>query len=297
MGPLLFLPVGGSMIDRRVFLGTLGAACAAGVRLDGARIPRIGMQLYTVRNQLEKDFNGTLAKVAAIGYKEVEFAGYFTRTPQQVREALKASGLVSPAAHVAYGLLTDKWEATLETARAIGHQFLVNPWLDESMRKSLDDWKRIAETFNRAGERSMKAGIQFAYHNHHFEFLPLEGRMPFDLLLEQCDPKLVTIELDLCWITVAGKDPLDYFKRYPGRFPLVHVKGLAKTPEGGAAAPFPQAIPNITDVGTTDIVDWKRIFARSNEAGIRHYFVEHDAANAPFESLKASYDYLTRLDF
>jgi sugar phosphate isomerase/epimerase len=285
------------MIDRRVFLGTLGAACAAGMRLDAAKMNRIGMQLYTVRNELEKDFEGTLATVAAIGYQEVEFAGYFKRTPQQVREALKASGLTSPAAHVEYGLLTDKFDGVLEGARAIGHRFLVNPWIDESIRKSLDDWKRIAETFNRAGERSKKAGIQFAYHNHHFEFLPIDGQQPFDLLLAQCDPDLVKIELDLCWIAVAGKDPLDYFTRAAGRFPLVHVKGLAKRPEGGPAAAFPQAIPNITDVGRNDIVDWKRIFARSAQAGIQHSFVEHDAAKMPFESLKTSYEYLRRLEF
>src|SRR5215203_2520923 len=110
------------MIDRRVFLGTLGAACAAGLRLDAAKMNQIGMQLYTVRNELEKDFDGTLAKVAAIGYKEVEFAGYFKRTPQQVRAALDKTGLSSPAAHVEYALLTDKFDGVLETAKVIGHR-------------------------------------------------------------------------------------------------------------------------------------------------------------------------------
>ena len=286
------------MIDRRTFIAAMSAAAVTGIRLEAKKIDRLGMQLYTVRTDMEKDFDGTLAKVAAIGYKEVEFAGYFKRTPAQVREALKKAGLAAPATHVDYpSLAADKLPAVLESAKAIGHQYLVNPWIDESLRKEPDIWKRVAETFNRAGETSRKAGIQFAYHNHHFEFAPVDGKLPYELLLEQCDPKLVQMELDLCWMTAAGKDPLEYFKRYPGRFPLVHVKGLAKKPEAGGAAPIQSIMGDLTDVGTNDVVDWKRIFARSGQAGIKHYFVEHDVPKDPYASLKASYDYVKSLDF
>ena len=165
------------------------------------------------------------------------------------------------------------------------------------MRSQPDIWKRIAETYNRAGEASRKAGIQFAYHNHNFEFAPVGGRQPYDVLLETCDPALVKMELDLCWISAAGKDPVEYFKRYPGRFPLVHVKGLSKQPANGAATPIDQLLPSITDVGHNDVIDWKRIFAHASEAGIQHYFVEHDVPKAPFESLAASYAYLRDLRF
>jgi sugar phosphate isomerase/epimerase len=165
------------------------------------------------------------------------------------------------------------------------------------MRKQPDVWKRVAATFNRAGEISKKAQIQFAYHNHHFEFVPVNGTMPYEVLLKECDPELVKMELDLCWITVARQDPLAYFKRYPGRFPLVHVKGLKKLPDGPAPAPFGQAIPNITDVGAADIIDWKRIFAASEQAGIRHYFVEHDQPPSPLDSLQTSARYLSALRF
>jgi sugar phosphate isomerase/epimerase len=286
------------MIDRRAFIAAMSAAAVTGVRLDAKKIGRVGMQLYTVRTDLEKDFDGTLARVAAIGYKEVEFAGYFKHSPREVREALKRHGLTSPAAHVDYpSLAADKLPAVLESAKAIGHDYLVNPWIDESLRKEPDIWKRVAETFNRAGEMSRKAGIQFAYHNHHFEFAPVDGKLPYELLLEQCDPKLVKMELDLCWITAAGKDPLEYFKRHPGRFPLVHVKGLTKKPDAGGAAPIQSVMPDLTDVGTSDMIDWKRIFARSGEAGIKHYFVEHDIPKDPYASLKASYDYVKSLDF
>jgi len=286
------------MIDRRAFIGTLGAAYVAGVRVEAKKLQRLGMQLYTVRTEMEKSVDETLAKVAAIGYKEVEFAGYFRRTPGQIRDALKQNGLTSPAAHVDYpSLAEDKLPAVLETAHTIGHQYLVNPWIDESLRKEPDIWKRVADTFNRAGAAAKKAGIQFAYHNHHFEFAPVEGKLPYELLLEQCDPNLVKMELDLCWISAAGKDPLDYFARYPGRFPLVHVKGLSKKPAAGGAAPIESVMPDLTEVGTRDVIDWKRIFARSNQAGIKHYFVEHDVPKDPYESLKSSYTYLAHLDF
>lgn len=284
-------------MDRRTFLGTLAAAALAGPRLSAASIDRVGMQLYTVRGELEKDFEGTIAKVAAIGYKEVEFAGYYKRTPADVKAVLARAGLTSPAAHVDYASLGDRFPGVLEAARVVGHRYLVNPWVDESVRKQPDAWKRIAETLNRAGEQSRQAGIQFAYHNHHFEFLPSDGRTAFDILLEACDPSLVKIELDLCWMTVAGKDPLEYFKRHPGRFPLVHVKGLAARPPEGAAAPIGDVLPKIADVGAGDVIDWARIFARSSEGGIQHYFVEHDVPKDAFASLKASYDFVRALRF
>jgi sugar phosphate isomerase/epimerase len=288
-------------VNRRLFLGTMGSALLAARYAAAASIERIGVQLYTVRTDLEKDFEGTIAKVAATGYKEVEFAGYFGHTPQQVRDIVRARGLTAPSAHVDYpSLAPDKLPAVLEAAHTIGHEYLVNPWIDETVRKQPDIWKRAADVYNKAGEASRKAGIQFAYHNHNFEFSPVDGELPFDTLLQRCDPSLVKMELDLCWIAAAGKDPLDYFHRYPGRFPLVHVKGLSKIPAAiasGGPVPIPEVLPSVTDVGHNDVIDWTRIFARSKEAGITHYFVEHDLPKDPFESLKTSYAYLKALKF
>jgi sugar phosphate isomerase/epimerase len=290
-------------LDRRTFLGTVGAAALTLRPAFAASIKDIGVQLYTVRTDLEQDFDGTLAKVAAIGYTEVEFAGYFNHTPAQVRDALKAHGLVSPAAHLDYPTVSDpvKWAKALDAAATIGQTFLVNPWIDEAVRNQPGAWKRAADVYNTAGAAAQKHGIQFCYHNHNFEFYPrqdLGGSLPFEYLLGACDPKLVKIELDLCWISAAGKDPLDYFKRYPGRFPLVHVKGLRKVP---AASPTPVPIdavlPDVADVGHGDVIDWKRIFAQSGQAGIEHYFVEHDVPKDAFASLKDSYDYLAHLTF
>src|SRR6476620_3125497 len=264
-------------MTRRRFLGHVAASPLIPIAADLSRrgseaakaehkIERLGLQLYTVRDQIAKDFEGTLAKVAAAGYKEVEFAGYFDHAPKDVRAILDRHKLSAPSTHVDYASVETKLPQVIEASHAIGHRFVVNPWLDDEMRKQPDIWKRVAASFNKAGEACKKAGLQFAYHNHHFEFVPVNGVMPFDLLLNECDADLVKMELDLCWITVARQDPLVYFQRYPGRFPLVHVKGLKKVPEGEPPVPFDRAIPNITDVGTDDVVDGKRIFAKADQA-------------------------------
>jgi sugar phosphate isomerase/epimerase len=289
-------------MDRRTFLGTMTAATLLTRRLgfaaDDHKIDKIGLQLYTVRDLMKQDFDGTLSKVAAVGYKEVEFAGYFDHSPKDVRAAVDRHGLTAPSAHIDYKNLGDKFPEVIEAAKVVGHEYLVNPWIDEEIRKQPDGWKQAAETFNRAGEACKKAGIQFAYHNHWFEFLPVNGKLPYDLLLTECDPNLVKMELDLCWITVGGQDPLRYFDRYPGRFPLVHVKDVKRVPPvtAGGAQDFGSSMKDMTEVGS-GIIDWKKIFAQSDKAGIKHYFVEHDNPKKPLESIKKSYDYLARLRF
>lgn len=286
-------------MDRRDFLGSLAAAtvlprfttaCLGAV--TQARIAKVGLQLYTVRDLMKQDFEGTLAKVAQIGFREVEFAGYFDHTPAQVRAILDKNGLVSPAAHVSYDSTGDGWDATLHTAKLVGHEFVVCAWINEEVRKTPDDWQRVCDRFNRAGQAAHDAGLQFAYHNHSFEFVPLaDGRRPYDVLLEHTDPKLVRLEVDLFWITFGGGDPLAYFTKYPGRFPLVHVKDMMPKPT-------PDVTPDkvMADVGKGSI-DWKGIFAHSSQAGIEHYFVEHDQPADPLASITASYEYLHGLEF
>jgi sugar phosphate isomerase/epimerase len=282
------------MTDRRAFIETVGAAALGSVfgvrspspepRAPLHKLDRIGVQLYSVRKEMEKDFEGTLAKVAATGYTEVEFAGYFGKKPADVRAILERHGLSAPAAHVGLGT-ADEWRAALDAAQVIGHRYLVVAWIPAEARRTIDDCKRVAASFNRSGEAAQTAGIQFGYHNHDFEFVPVEGRMPFDLLLAETDPKLVQFEMDLYWITKGGQDPLAYFARYPGRFPMVHVKDSMGPPEH-----------KMVDVGAGSI-DFRKIFARREQAGIRHYFVEHDQPRDPFASIRASYEYLRRLEF
>jgi len=288
-------------MDRREFLASLLATSVVAKTLTwGAettrKIDRIGLQLYTVRELLKDDLEGTLAKVAQIGYREVEFAGYFNHSAKDLRAILDGYGLAAPSAHVPYGVLGDKWASALDEAHTLGHAYIVCPWVDDEIRKMPGGWKRAAETFNRAGEISKKSGIQFAYHNHNFEFVPVDGKMPYDLLLEETDPNLVKMEMDLCWVNVAGQDPRKYFDRYPGRFPLVHVKDVKKIPlrDGAAPVPLEKIIPDMTAVGS-GVIDWKQIFAGSKKAGIEHYFVENDSPQSPFDFLQSSYSYLRDL--
>jgi sugar phosphate isomerase/epimerase len=290
------------MIDRRRFVKTAGVAGAASLLADKFtwaaaehRIEKVGLQLYTVRDLMKGDFDATIAKVASIGYKEVEFAGYFGRTGQQVRAVCDKNGLAPIATHVQYDELDDKFPSVIETSKAIGLKYIVCPWIPEELRKSPDIWKKASEKFNHCGEQSKKAGLQFAYHNHWFEFLPVDGKLPYDALLKECDPNLVKMEMDLCWITAAGGDPLKYFNEYPGRFPLVHVKDLKKLPviTAGGSQNFGDTV-DLTAVGS-GIIDWKRIFAQSGKAGIKHYIVEHDKPEQPFDSITKSYEYLNKL--
>ncbi len=280
--------------DRRAFLHSLGAAAlAAGLDRAGvgplprpaATLDRIGLQLYTVRGALERDFEGTLDRVAAIGYREVEFAGYYGKTPHDVWVALEKRGLAAPSAHVPFETLRGNWRGALEDARVIGHRYVVVPWIPPQERRSLDGYKRIARLFNRAGAVARELGLQFAYHNQDFEFARRGGRVPYDVLLAETDPKLVALELDLYWITKGGGNPLAYFARYPGRFPMVHVKDMDKTRRRG-----------MTDVGR-GVIDFKKILARRAQAGITYCFVEHDQPADPFASIRASYDYLKHLEF
>jgi sugar phosphate isomerase/epimerase len=290
-------------MNRRTFLETATAVTAGtllATRLGWAaeehRIDKVGLQLYTVRDQMKADFEGTIAKVASIGYKEVEFAGYFDHTPQQVRAIVDKNGLSAVSTHIQWDELDDKFPAVIEASKTIGMSYIVNPWIPEEERKSPDIWKKAADKFNRCGEQTKKAGIQFAYHNHWFEFLPVNGKRPYDELLALCDKDLVKMELDLCWVTVGGGDPLKYFAQYPGRFPLVHVKDVKKLPPVTQAGTqdFGSSLKDMTEVGS-GIIDWKRIFEHSEQAGIKHYIVEHDHPAQPLESIRISYEYLNKL--
>ena len=262
------------------------------------RVSPIGLQLYTVREMMKTDVPGTLAKVAAVGYKEVEMAGYFDHATKDVRAMLDSNGLTSPSGHIPYTIVESTLPAAIDDAHVMGQSYLICPYLDEKQRKNPDVWKQAAEVFNRAGEQCQKAGIQFCYHNHTFEFEPSStidpsvpgGVLPYDFLLKNTDPKLVRMEMDLCWITVAGSDPLKYFAQYPGRFPLVHVKDWEG--KGGTIADEPV---RMRDAGQGSI-DFKRIFAHSEQAGIKHYIVENDAAKG-IEDTRISYTYLKDLRY
>jgi len=281
------------MTSRRDALKSMAVLAAGGLLPRVARampwhaasIDRVGLQLYTVRSAMSTDVAATLRAVAKIGYREVEFAGYFKQSPADVRKMLDDDGLTSPSTHLGLDDVRERFDATAEIAHVVGQRYLTVASLDMRTLKTLDDWKRMADTFNEAGRRTKAAGLRFAYHNHVVEFSPVEGRVPMDVLIAGTDPALVTFEMDLYWVTRAGHDPRAFFRRYPGRFEMVHVKD-SKGPPGN----------EMTEVGAGTI-DWKSILSLHATAGIRHYFVEHDEPANPMESIRVSYGYLEALKF
>lgn len=252
----------------------------------GKNLSKIGLQLYTVRRDLEKDLEGAMRKVAALGINEVEFAGYFNQKPESIKKLLKQLKLIAPSAHVSTEVLRKNLPQAIEDAKIIGHKYLVLGYLPEEERKSLDDYKKLVELLNKAGEECAKSNLQFAYHNHDFEFKKYENKIPYDLILAETDAQKLKMEMDLYWISKAGLDPISYFEKYPKRFPLVHVKDMDASPK-----------KFFTEVGR-GVIDFKKFFSKAEKAGIKHYFIEQDETPAaPLESVKISVKYLKEISF
>lgn len=262
-----------------------GATAAA---TTAARRPgRIGIQLYAVRGEMQRDMPGTLARLAEIGYREVEFAGYFNRQPADVRALLEANRLTAPSTHVGYDMLQKDWERTLDHAAAVGHEWVTIPWLPESVRGSVDSWKRVAAEFNRGAQAARAKGLSFAYHNHDFELARVGNEVPLDILLRDTDPALVDFEMDVYWVVEGGGDPMDYMRRYPDRFPLLHIKDSAGPPDHRQ-----------TDVGagTIDFAALLRLDA-SQRGVVKHLFIEHDNPPDQLAFARASFAHLSRLEY
>ena len=285
-----------NMEDRRTFLVTLGAA-AFGVSArramgrfaisselpESSTIARIGMELYTVRSKMAADVAGTLEQLAKIGYKEVEFAGYFNHPAAEVRDMLRTNGLTAPSVHVGIeGIETDSLK-TFADAKTIGHEFITVASLPRGPKVTAEDWKLIAARFNAAGRTCKSAGFRFAFHNHNDIVRKTGDVLPIDILMHETDPALVSYEMDIYWAVNGGADPLQLLAAYPGRFSMFHAKDSMGPPDHKMA-----------DVGA-GVIDFKTIFAHGK--GIEHYFVEHDSPPDPMASAAASYKYLANLEF
>lgn len=242
---------------------------------------RVGLQLYTVRDMAQRDFLGTLEYVARLGYKDMEFAGYFDVPVRTLKRHLDVLGLSAPSAHVPLTALQNNLDAVIDDALELGHRYLVMPYLTQEQRAGgIDTYKRLAEFLNGVGETCRQRGVYLAYHNHDFEFETLQGQLPYDVLLEVPAENLL-MELDLYWTTKAGYDPIAYFKKHPGRFPLWHVKDMDS--QGGFA-----------DVGS-GVIDFDRIFAQRALAGLQHGFVERDQTDDVTRTLTQSFAAAQRL--
>jgi len=270
-------------------LGFLGISC--GVSVENHSSKNLAIQLYTVRNALSKDVEKTLERLALLGFKNLEIYGYngtfFGKNRTEFKSILKNTGLKVISSHHRTGI-TDKengtllqnWDKTLEDLNFIGSKYAVCSYLPEAER-TIENYQKLPEVLENAGKLSKQNGVQLAYHNHDFEFLKMDDENNFyDFILKNTSSDLVKMELDLYWISKAGLDPLDYFERYPKRFPLWHVKDMKS------------GTKDFTEIGNGTI-DFKRIFEAKEKAGLEHWFVEQDSSDKDiFESISMSTKYI-----
>lgn len=265
-------------------LAGMSAGVAYAQRAATAKLGNIGLQLYTLRDMMKRSVPRTLAAVAKAGYKEVEFAGYFDVNSREMKKLLDANGLTSPSAHIPMSDLGLMLESVLEDANIIGQKYLTVSWIDAPER-TLDGYKRVADRFNTAGRKALGEGVQLAFHNHAYGFDPVGGRIPYDILLSRTDPRYLVMEADVFWMRQAGQDPLAWFRRYPGRFHMLHLKDMGPPPKN-----------RMLDVGK-GVIDWRNLLAQSKAAGLRHFFVEHDEPRDALASIRSSYQYLRALRY
>lgn len=250
---------------------------------------QIGIQLYTIREQVNDDLQGSLRKLAQIGYSTIETAGYNNRkfynySPTDFKGLVANFGLTAMSSHSS--LSPDTIGQAVDDTREAGMRYLVQPSLPAEKRKTADDYHQVAEELNKMGEVCSKAGITLAYHNHAFEFEKIDGQLPYDILLEETEPGLVTMQLDTYWMVYGGYDPVEYFRNFPGRFKLWHVKDMAKSDKKES-----------TEIGSGQL-DFISIFKERETAGLEHVFVEQEHFQMdPWESLNISFRYLQRLNF
>jgi sugar phosphate isomerase/epimerase len=275
-------------MKRREFIQQTGLTVAGLVSLPifmqaGKDKTQIGLQLYTLRDTIGKDPKGVLKKVSEFGYKKLETYAYgdgqiFGMPFSEFGSYTKGLGMAVTSGHYPLEMAkSDKWEKAVTDAKSIGQQYMVVPWINEPERGTIDSYKKICEALNKAGEVCNKNGIRFGYHNHAFEFETVEGQIPYDVMLKELDPKMVGMELDIYWVYRAGKDALKMFEQNPGRFEQWHVKDMDKTNKDRNA-----------DVGTGSI-DWKGIFAKAKQSGMKHFYVEQETyPGEPIDSVAAS---------
>jgi len=280
------------MINRRTFVKTLSAGVAASLILPAKLMASptkklIGIQLYTLHNQMKEDAVGTMGQVAEIGFNAIETAGYADRkfygyAPEEFKTIVQDLGMIPQSSHA--GITVENINEVIEDTVNAGMSYLVLPSLNKSKINTLDDYRKVADEFNMMGEKCKEAGLIFAYHNHAFEFEKLEDSVPYDIVLENTDPELVTMQLDLYWIVYGGCDPVEYFNRYPGRFELFHVKDMSSEPSMES-----------TEIGEGSI-DFKTIFAEKEKAGMKNFYLEQESFHMDtFTSITISYKYLKTL--
>lgn len=278
------------MTNRRKFLIKSGLFAAGTILLpsrafaSSTELPHYGVQLYSFRNEMAKDALGTLEKIASIGIKKIESARsgkglYYGLSPKEMKDACDALGMKLTSGHVA---LDDNFDKTMEQAVASGQEYLICSSIPTN-GQTVDNYKKVAEAFNKAGEACKKLGIKFGYHNHEYEFESENGEVLYDVLMDNTQADLVHMELDLGWVIVGKKDPLDYFKKYPKRFPLWHLKDMNMTKKES------------TEFGK-GALDILTMMANQEASGVKHIFIEQEEyASTPLKSMKHNMDFLKQI--
>jgi sugar phosphate isomerase/epimerase len=286
------------IMERRLFIKTAGVAVTAilfpeimqAAEQAKGKLPSFGIITgNTGGDWVKNNPREALREIARLGYKELEFGGNFGMNIPELKKFLKETGLKALIGSTSMQAMnnTELLKKDIEQCQLLDQKFIVCywPWTDDGKNKNLDDWKQVAEKLNRGGEICKKNGLQLLYHNHDLEFKPTEGKMPFDTLMVHLDKKYVNIELDLYWITKGGQSAIEYIKKYPGRYPVFHVKDMDHTSEKSFAC-----------VGEGQI-DFPAIFRLNKTAGAKHFIVEHDNPANPKECITESANYLSKLRF
>jgi len=281
------------MKNRREFIKNSAFLAAGSLMLPqllrsaaNTRVQHIGIQLYTVRKEMLADPVATLKQLAKVGFKELESArsdkgNYYGLKPKEIRKITEDLGMKLRSGHIH----VDKdWEKSIEEATQTGQQYIISAVLP-SQGQTIEHYQESADAFNKLGEECKKSHLSFGYHNHDSEFETVKGRVLYDILLERTNPALVTMEMDLGWVVAAGHDPFHYFSKYPGRFPLWHLKDMDLVRKQS------------TEFGKGK-VDIKGLLQHAKQAGMKHFFLEQEEyAHTAFESIQIDYDYLSKLEY
>lgn len=314
-------------MNRREFLAyssALLAASATGVAATSARAWPLGVQFFSIPTLLEKDFAGAVALVASLGYSEVEFygpypfsapqavadwaavtpklgfsgSGFYGLSPQQAHAILQQHRITAPSMHTDLVTLQTRMGELSEAAHVLGATYVVLPAIPAEHRRTLEDFKQMADAFNAIGEQARRHGVRFAYHNHGYGLQPIDGQVPLRLILERTDPKLVFLEMDIYWTTAGGANPIEYLKSYPGRYRMMHVKDMKERRrfkgDGGDPEQWMELFPYMATVGD-GVLDIKGIVAQARLSGIEHFFVEQDMVGEPAVALRRSAEFLAKL--
>lgn len=244
---------------------------------------RIALQLYTVREKAAQDLEATLRQVAGIGYRAVELAGFYGRTTAEMRSRLAAYGLKAASAHIPLKDFETNPARVFEDLHTLGCEYAIVPFVPEELRQTRTQFEQLAATLNRLAGLAQAENLIFGYHNHAFEFAPVDGTSLWNVLIEQTDPALVNLELDLYWVSYAGVNPLELLQKYPGRFPLLHMKDMADSP---AREDLP--------VGE-GILPWKKILDQAQSTNTAWYIAEMDHSRDAFEDVQTSFQSLQKL--